>query len=315
MRPLGNPKNAKNGKFINLIAAIFAAISSNREMQNSSRLIWHKLESLIVFSQQVYLVFAYCFLLILILSFIEEPDYFLILGLLLCLIYVIWSEIKKPEYYNLTKHAAGAKNSLTVKVEMRYIRNISAALKQQLSGLSDEDIKWMVDVGEEKRISSNQIIISEDQPFEELYLILEGKFEISTNSSKLFPESVYISTLDSGIIGETSLLRRRNQYRSSATVKASEKALVWSITKQDIENKIRLDPRFGIRFYEAIADIIADRLEAANELRASMQGRRSISNRKRQKFTKDSTLDSPKTLGILLYTIDNSPSIQIEKEG
>lgn len=269
------------------------------------------LRSLLFFSMQVYTVYICCFLVFLALSLFEAPKYFFVVALLVEFVgLVVFETTCSSNVRNLI--GKRRLESTLVRVKMNDLKDIAAALRDQMDGLSDADFAWFLEVGRQERISPGQALIYENQALESFYLILEGEFEIATKSKEFVSEDIPILTVDAGIIGEMTFLRRRRKsYRPSATVKAHKESLVWSIPISSLEQKVDSDSGFGVRFYEVIGGIVSDRLEASNRYKASRKGLTNFLRRflHRSKVSGLSSYAPPRTLGGVLYAIDSSPNI------
>jgi CRP/FNR family cyclic AMP-dependent transcriptional regulator len=126
-----------------------------------------------------------------------------------------------------------------------------------LGTLEDEDIDWLVSVGQRQTVNAKEILIQSGEPTQAIYLILEGQFTISTETSQHQP----IAYLTSGdIAGEMSFI---DTSLPSATVKATEPSLVLAIPKPELTSKLHYDICFAARFYEAMAILLSVRLRSA----------------------------------------------------
>ncbi len=123
-----------------------------------------------------------------------------------------------------------------------------------LGELSDRDIDWMIANGSKEKITTNTILISEGQPIDALYIVLDGtmKAYLSAVGDK------EIGIVVAGeVLGEMSFVDGR---LPSATVKAIEDSLVLSISKQKLNEKLEQDVLFSLRFYRAVTKFLSSRL-------------------------------------------------------
>jgi len=229
-------------------------------------------DSLSAFSslpKQALFVYVYFFALAFLASVVVFFRHFLLIGIFLGAMWVFWDELNhlaSTDRARLKK----AKNALLVEVDTSMNSDILKLLRQ-LEGMTEEDVIWMSEVGSEKQIEPDEILIHEKQPIGALYIVLGGRFEVSTTSSNrvslgnLDVDKVRLSVVDSQIIGEMSFVKKQD-YLPSATVKAVSKSRVWSIPKSVLTEKIKDDPNFGVRFYQVLALILVNRLHSANEL-------------------------------------------------
>ena len=121
--------------------------------------------------------------------------------------------------------------------------------------LNDDDIDWLITVGKVAKVPPNKILITENQPLENLYLLLEGSVSVSIVAQDRLRE---LAVLTSGeIFGELSFMDNR---LPTASVETLEECLVLSVPRQKISNRLQQDIGFSARFYRAIATFLATRL-------------------------------------------------------
>lgn len=117
--------------------------------------------------------------------------------------------------------------------------------------LSDRDVEWMIATGSKKEIIADTTLIEEGKEIDALYIVLHGQFTVSF-------EGRDIAELSGGeVVGEMSFLTRS---LPSATVTAITDSVVWSMCRQQLQQKLKQDKDFASRFYKAISIILADRL-------------------------------------------------------
>jgi CRP-like cAMP-binding protein len=122
-----------------------------------------------------------------------------------------------------------------------------------LSLLTDEDIDWLVGVGERQPIASGAAIVNEGQPIQAIYLVLSGRFSVVVGAQKY-----KLADLSAGeMIGEISLIDSRPP---TATVIATEPSIVLRVGQSAIHAKLKNDQAFAARLYKAIAVFLAQRL-------------------------------------------------------
>ena len=123
-----------------------------------------------------------------------------------------------------------------------------------LAELSDRDFEWLINAGRSKRIATGTILISEGEPIDALYILLEGALTVSIEALG----GHVIAQLGSGeVVGEISFIDAR---LPTATVRAIEDSLVWSITRTQLALKLSQDIGFSSRFYKSLAIFLSDRL-------------------------------------------------------
>ncbi len=125
-----------------------------------------------------------------------------------------------------------------------------------LGTLSDEDLDWLVAVGQRRRVLAKTALIEQGKPTEAIYLILQGRFAVTTGRENEHP----VAHLSSGdVAGEMSLM---DAAPPSATVTAIEPGLVVSIPKNELLSRLHHDICFSARFYEAMAVLLSVRLRS-----------------------------------------------------
>jgi CRP-like cAMP-binding protein len=124
-----------------------------------------------------------------------------------------------------------------------------------LGQLDDVDIDWLARYGQREVLRAGNVLIRQGVPTPYLYIVLDGSLDVSVNGVGS------VARLLSGeIIGEMSFV---DSAPPSATVSALSEAVVLSVPKDDLEEKIHDEPMFGLRFYKALALFLADRLRNA----------------------------------------------------
>ncbi|MGL5942258.1 MAG: cyclic nucleotide-binding domain-containing protein [Waterburya sp.] len=138
--------------------------------------------------------------------------------------------------------------------------------------LHDSDLDWAVANGTIEKISAQTTLIHQGGPVDALYLLLDGQMKVSLESDQSNPLTNIFATLEgieaSGkeiaklhkgeIIGEASFIDGRSPY---ATVTAVEDSLVLSLARPLLIAKLQQDIGFASRFHQAIATLLADKLQ------------------------------------------------------
>jgi CRP-like cAMP-binding protein len=123
-----------------------------------------------------------------------------------------------------------------------------------LAELSDRDFEWLIHVGRSKKITTGSVLIHEGEPIDALYLVLEGELAVCVGALK----DEEIARIGSGeVVGEISFVDARPP---TATVRAVEESLVWSIPRTQLAAKLSQDVAFSSHFYKALAVFLSDRL-------------------------------------------------------
>lgn len=138
--------------------------------------------------------------------------------------------------------------------------------------LYDSDLSWFVSNGITQRLSQQETLIRQGGPVDALYLLLQGKMTILVSPNQDNPLTRIFSTLEGnqsseqelarlykgGIVGESTFVDGRLPY---ATVKALENSLVLRISRPRLIAKLQQDVGFASRFYQAIATLLANKLQ------------------------------------------------------
>ena len=122
-----------------------------------------------------------------------------------------------------------------------------------LGQLSDEDVDWIIINGQKTFFKPGDILIKQEEPIEELFITIKGKFEVINETT-----DQQLAILGNGeILGEMSYI---NDKLPSATVKVLQDSIVHVIKRISITEKLAEDPYFATRFYKAMATMLSDRL-------------------------------------------------------
>lgn len=121
--------------------------------------------------------------------------------------------------------------------------------------LNDDDIDWLITTGEIAKIPPGTVLITENEPLANLYILLEGAVSVSIEVMDTIKE---IAVLSSGeVFGELSFMDHR---LPTASVETLEDCLVLSIAREQISERLNQDVGFAARFNRAIAIFLASRL-------------------------------------------------------
>lgn len=132
-----------------------------------------------------------------------------------------------------------------------------------LGQLSDRDVQWMISVGKKEKLKPGTSLIEQGKQTDKLYIVLEGEFVVMMGGKA-------VARLGVGeIIGEMSFVDSRPP---SATVNVSEEAVLFSILRSQLIDKLGEDIGMAARFYRAIAVFLADRLRTSNQSLGGKEG-------------------------------------------
>jgi CRP-like cAMP-binding protein len=124
-----------------------------------------------------------------------------------------------------------------------------------LSLLSDDDVDWLVSVGERLDIPAGKTIITEGEAIRAIYIVLAGRFEVTVGK-----QQTKLADLAAGeMVGEISLIDSRPP---TATVTATEPSVVLRMSDTMVHARLRMDSAFAARLYKAIAVFLAQRLRS-----------------------------------------------------
>ena len=123
-----------------------------------------------------------------------------------------------------------------------------------LGELDDDDIEWLIRVGTKVRLSPPSVLIEENKPIDSFFIVIEGSFGIH---KKALNNQRVAQSGAGEVLGEMSFVDSRPP---SATVIAEESALVLSVPRHVLSDKLKQDTRFAAHFYRAISIFLADRL-------------------------------------------------------
>ena len=100
-----------------------------------------------------------------------------------------------------------------------------------LAELNDQDLDWIVAAGTRESFPRGQVLVRQGEPVPSLYLILRGRFTVTTGDNRL------INTIGQGeVVGEISFLDSRPP---TATVTAAEDSTVLSLPSGRLRSRLR----------------------------------------------------------------------------
>ncbi len=120
-----------------------------------------------------------------------------------------------------------------------------------LGHLTDMDIEWMIHNGNKKNLTAHQELIGKGWNIHNIYIVLSGQLSIWDDDRK-------VALLGPGeIVGEMSFLESRPP---SVSVAAAEPSVVYSISKELMNEKLENDLEFRSNFYYSLALFLSNRL-------------------------------------------------------
>lgn len=118
--------------------------------------------------------------------------------------------------------------------------------------LSDDDVEWLATMGQRQSVKPGQILVTQGQPLDWLYFILDGRFCVTASGVG------ELATIGCGeIIGEISLI---DSHLPAASVSALEEGTVLAVAREQLQAKLTEDLAFAAHFYHAIATFLAARM-------------------------------------------------------
>jgi len=127
-----------------------------------------------------------------------------------------------------------------------------------LQALTNTDIDWMVTTGERHTLEDEAVLIASGDELKTLYLLLEGQLSMQAPCSSR--EFAVLSRGD--IIGAGWLF----DLQPVASVVAKGAAVVLSIDKDALQQKLKSDVSFAAHFHRAIALIMSERIRQQFEI-------------------------------------------------
>jgi CRP-like cAMP-binding protein len=148
-----------------------------------------------------------------------------------------------------------------------------------LRELSNADIDWLATTGQRQTLAATDILIYPEQPLDALYLLLEGHLTVCLPDRRSLQQgkptcdrNAKLAQVSRGeLLGESWLFNTT----PTALVSADDAAVVLSIPKTSLAQKLQTDMGFAAHFYRALALILSERLrlmfEKPDQLRYGTQ--------------------------------------------
>ena len=141
-----------------------------------------------------------------------------------------------------------------------------------LKELSNEDINWMLAVGQQLEIQPGTVLIQQGEPLEALYILLDGALRVSLSQPDTNPLGRAFAVLEGGSLPGREIAQLSSgemvgeipfgdTYLPSTTVQATTKSLVLKIERGHLISKLQQDLSFAAHLYRANAVLLAHRLE------------------------------------------------------
>ena len=132
-----------------------------------------------------------------------------------------------------------------------------------LGHLSDDDIDWMVNVGQVRELPDEQILIREAVETPDIFILLNGTAEVRASGAGV------VAVLRAGdVVGEMAFV---DQAPPSASVVSVGSLQYLAIEKAMLQHRLDTEPGFAGRFFKALAVFLSARLRKANDLVRSLE--------------------------------------------
>lgn len=141
-----------------------------------------------------------------------------------------------------------------------------------LADLTEEQRSFLACYGKYHRPQEGDLVITEGQPQDSLYVILSGKLHIVTAASTDRP--MLLAALGAGdSMGEINLFDPGTA-SASAVVRAA--GVVWSLSKVELDSFLQADPSAGNALLRALLGQLSKRIRAMNEKLATAEKKSSL---------------------------------------
>lgn len=137
-------------------------------------------------------------------------------------------------------------------------------------GLSEDQLGGIARIMAMERFSQGEVIVREGEPGGKLYILAEGRVEVSKTLTLRLPRSdfgrrekslVKLDAVDHAFFGEMALLEGSER---SATVTSITDSRLFVINKADFEALAGSSPEIGYQMVRNIAEILCSRLRKTN---------------------------------------------------
>ncbi len=134
------------------------------------------------------------------------------------------------------------------------------------AGVSEESLKRVATISDEKMISAGEVIFREGQDSTCLHIVVEGQVDIQFELGN--GERRTVDTLVGGDLLVLSALVE--PYKITATSVARTAVRLISIDARQLRQMMEADPQLGFRLMQGVAKAMSDRLHGARVQIASM---------------------------------------------
>ncbi|PIQ23534.1 hypothetical protein COW36_13755 [bacterium (Candidatus Blackallbacteria) CG17_big_fil_post_rev_8_21_14_2_50_48_46] len=129
------------------------------------------------------------------------------------------------------------------------------------SQMSEREIFEVMKRADILKYEPEDLVFSEGDEEEHLYVIIQGAFQVSSTSRS--GEDLTFFVAGPGLIfGEMSFLDRQPR---SASITAREAGEVFRLTRDDYEDMLQKDPTTAAKFMFGVSEILSRRMRGANQ--------------------------------------------------
>ena len=150
---------------------------------------------------------------------------------------------------------------------------IAEAVKKSFifNTLSDSEISEILNITEERRFQEGDFIMQEGDKGDEMYLVLDGRVDVSKSLTMKFGENDFRRTEkvlthfrpeDHPIFGEMALIDQDNR---SATIVARTDCVFLVIKRAEFMNLIECKPELGLKMLLRLCELLANRLKQSSQ--------------------------------------------------
>ncbi len=153
-----------------------------------------------------------------------------------------------------------------MKKELEFLKSI-----QLFSDLNEDELKEFIKVCKKKIVRKGEIIMSEGETGDTMYLFLEGTVEVSHALTMKIGKKGFEETEKSmarlnashfNFFGDMSIL---SDSPRSATVKTLSDCILYEIKKGNFDNFCLMYPALGFKILKQISEVLCDRIRKGNQ--------------------------------------------------
>lgn len=127
--------------------------------------------------------------------------------------------------------------------------------------MTERDIFEVMKLCEIEKYSKDDVVFSEGDQDDTLYVIVDGNFEVVSTGKKSDEQITFFFAGEGLIFGEMSFLDSKPR---SATIVAREDSEVFKIARTKFDHLLANDPVTAAKFMMGVSEILSRRLRGAN---------------------------------------------------